>query len=121
MIQPPQGDWPMSSVFRRIEAQMAPLQPLQTGQQVEMRVGLKDWRRVAMRDDRCPEAFLATDALAATVISGHSERMRPASRAKDLPGYAPISGMVPAARLRYRMSITENWSDYYRSGGGMPW
>lgn len=50
MIQPPQGDWPMSSVFRRIEAQMAPLQPLQTGQQVEMRVGMKDWRGVAMRD-----------------------------------------------------------------------
>jgi transposase len=29
---------------------------------------LKDWRRVATRDDRCPEVFLSTFALAAVVI-----------------------------------------------------
>ncbi len=29
---------------------------------------LKDWRRVAMRYDRCPMAFLSAIALAATVI-----------------------------------------------------
>jgi len=30
---------------------------------------LKDWRRVATRDDRCPEVFLSAIALAAVVIS----------------------------------------------------
>ncbi len=29
---------------------------------------LKDWRRVATRDDRCPTVFLSAIALAATVI-----------------------------------------------------
>jgi transposase len=33
-----------------------------------MMEGLKDWRRVATRYDRCPTVFLATVALAATVI-----------------------------------------------------
>lgn len=30
--------------------------------------GLKDWRRVATRYDRCPKVFLSAIALAATVI-----------------------------------------------------
>ena len=29
---------------------------------------LKDWRRVATRDDRCPAVFLSAVALAATVL-----------------------------------------------------
>jgi len=29
---------------------------------------LKDWRRVAIRDDRCPTAFLSAVAFAAIVI-----------------------------------------------------
>ena len=32
---------------------------------------LKDWRRVAMRYDRCPKVFLSAIALAATVMFWH--------------------------------------------------
>ena len=36
---------------------------------IENRFGrLKDWRRVAMRYDRCPKVFLSAIALAATVM-----------------------------------------------------